>query len=152
MAQIPPQPARNAKKPPKTVDERGCYPTRQTKDERVIAALIANPTIRAAATASGISETQIYARLRTPEFKNKYAEARRQLLERNTAALQGHLAAAIETLAKVCQDEKAAPQVRINAADAIIRNTLKMTEQSDILTRLGELEQQIGGRKVPDYE
>lgn len=106
---------------------------------------MANPTIRAAAAACKISETQLYARLRNPEFKSRYDEARRELLERNTAALQGHLAGAIEVMGEICQNTDTAPQVRLNAADAIIRNSLKLTEQNDILTRLGELEKQLGG-------
>lgn len=66
-----------------------------------------------------------------------------ELLERNTAALQGHLAGAIEVMGKICQDADTAPQVRLNAADAIIRNSLKLTETTDILARLCELEKQM---------
>lgn len=102
--------------------------------------MIANPTIRAASEACGVSETQIYARLRKPEFKERYDKARRELLDRNAAALQAHLGAAIETMGEICVDTETAPQVRLNAADAIIRNSLKLTEQSDILDRLQNLE------------
>lgn len=118
--------------------------TIKAKDEKIIAALIANPTIRAAA-ACAISETQIYARLRIPEFKLRYDEARRELLERNTAALQARLGAAIETMGEICTDAETAPQTRLNAADAIIRNSLKLTEQFDILRRLDELEKTLSG-------
>lgn len=116
-----------------------------TKDEKIIAALIANPTVRAASDACGVSETQIYARMRNPEFKSRYDEARRDLLKSNTAALQSHLAGAIETMWQICADTETAPQVRLNAADAIIRNSLKLTEQLDILSRLEELEAAMGG-------
>ncbi len=116
-----------------------------TKDEKIIAALLANPTIRAASSACGISESQIYARLRTPEFKARYDEARRGLVERSAAALQSRLAGAVETMGSICEDAEAAAQVRLNAADAIIRNSLKLTEQADILSRLEELEGQMGG-------
>lgn len=119
-----------------------------SKDEKIIAALIANPTIRAASIACGISETQIYARLRSPEFKEKYDQARIELLERNTASIQAHLGAAIETIGNICTDEKAAPQVRLNAADAIIRNSLKLTEQTEILSRLDELEKSLSGGEL----
>lgn len=132
------------RKPDKTEDLEG-DPIKQTKDEKIIAALIANATIRAASAACGVSETQIYARLRIPEFKARYDSARRELLERNTAALQGHLGAAIETMGQICRDEGASPQVRLNAADCIVKNSLKLTEQVDILTRLQKLEDEIGG-------
>lgn len=48
-------------------------------------------------------------------------------------------------MGEICSDTETAPQTRLNAADAIIRNTLKMTEQADILARLDELERQLGG-------
>ena len=76
----------------------------------------------------------------------RYDEACRELLERNTAALQGHLAGAIEVMDEICQNTDASPQVRLNAADAIIRNSLKLTEQNDILARLTELEAAMGGK------
>ena len=46
---------------------------------------------------------------------------------------------------KICQDNGAAPQTRLNAADAIIRNSLKLTEQTDIWDRLAALEAAAGG-------
>lgn len=114
---------------------------RQSKDEKIISALLSSPTIRAASTACGISESQIYARLRNADFKRKYDKARGELLDRNTAALQSHLGAAIETMGQICADTETAAQVRLNAADAIIRNSLKLTEQNDILQRLEKLEE-----------
>lgn len=95
-----------------------------------------------------MSESQIYARLREPVFKQKYEDARRELMERATAALQGHLEAAVEVMGQICTDAETPPQTRLNAADAIIRNTLKLTETVDILRRLGELEATIGGEAL----
>lgn len=113
---------------------------KKVKDELILSALIANPTIRAASAACGVSESQIYARLRTSEFKNKYDAARRELLERHTAALQGHLGAAVSTLVEVCTDKEAAPQVRVNAAQGIINGCLRLTDQVDGVQRTNELE------------
>ena len=107
--------------------------------------MLTNSTVRAAATACEISETQIYARLRNPDFKARYDKARRELLERNTAALQAHLGAAIETMGEICADAEVSAQTRLNAATAIINSSLKLTEQTDILTRLTALEETLGG-------
>lgn len=110
------------------------------KDEIIIAALLTHPTVRAASQTCKVSEARIYARLRNPEFAEQYNTARRELLERNTAALQVYLSGAIETMASICNDLEVAPQTRLNAAESIIRNSLKLTEQADILRRLDELE------------
>ena len=51
----------------------------ERKDEIVLAALLINPTVRAASQACGVSESQIYARLRNDAFKKKYDQARKEL-------------------------------------------------------------------------
>ena len=60
----------------------------ERKDELIIAALLSNPTVRAAAAVCGISETQIYSRLRKPAFKEKYDQARLELLQQSTGYLE----------------------------------------------------------------
>lgn len=120
------------------------------KDEIIIAALIANPTIKAASAACGVSETTIYERKRKPEFKEKYDAARLELMEQNSAKLQHHIGKAIDEMAAILDYplDVASPQVRLNAAEGIIRNSLKLTEQMDILKRLEKLEQ---AAKSNDY-
>ena len=109
------------------------------KNELIIASLISNPTVRAAATACGVSETQIYARLRDPVFRKEYDRARREMLEQSTAYVQGVVSDAIQKMYAVMNDENAAPQIQLNAAEAIVRTSLKMTEQTDIIGQIAEL-------------
>lgn len=113
------------------------------KDELIIAALISNPTVRAAATACGVSETQIYARLRQPAFKAKYDNARRDLLAQSTAYIQGMVSDAVRKMYDVMNDPNASQQVQLNAAEAITRNSLKLTEQADILAQIAELQKAV---------
>ena len=113
------------------------------KDELIIAALISNPTVKAASAVCGVSQTQIYARLRQPAFKKKYDAARREMLEQSTAYIQGIVSEAIKTMYDVMKDPDASQQVRLNAADTITRNSLKLTEQNDILTQLAELKKAV---------
>lgn len=91
-----------------------------------------------------MSESQVYSRLRNPDFKARYDKARQELLDGNVRALQGHLGTAIEVMGQICTDSETPPQTRLNAADAIIRNSLKLTETVDILRRLSELEATTG--------
>jgi vacuolar-type H+-ATPase subunit E/Vma4 len=113
------------------------------KDELIIAALIGNPTVRAAATACGVSESQVYARLRKPAFKAKYDEARRELLQQSTAYIQGIVSEAVQKMRDVMNDPDVSAQVQLNAAEAITRNSLKLTEQNDILTQIAELKKAV---------
>ena len=117
--------------------------TKDRKDELLISALISNPTIRAAATACGLSEAHIDGRLRDPAFQAKYDRARRELLEQSTAYIQGIVSEAIQKMRDVMNDPDATPQVQLNAAEAITRNSLKLTEQNDILAQLAELKKAV---------
>lgn len=111
----------------------------ERKEEQILAALISNPTIKAASQVCGVSETQIRERLRKPLFKAKYDRLRRDMLEQATAYIQGVTSEAIEKIRDVMNDPGTAPQTQINAAEAILRNSLKLTEQNDILKQLAEL-------------
>ena len=110
------------------------------KDEQLIAALLTHPTIRAAAQSVGCSETRIYTRLRDPTFKARYDEARHDLLERSVTELQAHLSEAVGVFVSVMRDREAPHQTRLNAAEAVMRNCMKLTEQVDIIERLERLE------------
>ena len=115
----------------------------QNKDEIVIAALISNPTVRAAAQVCGVCETQIYSRLRTKAFKDKYDAARLEVLQQSTAYIQGVISEAIQKMRDIMNDENASQQVQLNAAEAIIRTSLKLTEQTDIITQLAEIKKAV---------
>lgn len=115
----------------------------ERKDELIISALLSNPTVKKAATVCKVSEAQIYARLRNAAFKEKYDRARRELLAQSTAYLQGITGEALQKMYSIMNDPDAAPQVQLNAANAIASNSLKMTEQADILAQLEELKKAV---------
>ena len=109
-------------------------------DEKLIAALLSTPTIRAASQKSGLSESAIYARLRKTEFRTAYNDHRTRLMEESYNVLLQHLHSAVNTmgiLAATAQNE----QTRLNAAEAIIRCGLRLNEQLDIMRRLEALEE-----------
>lgn len=112
----------------------------KVSDEKIIAAIIANDTNAAAAKAAGLSEAQFYNRIRTPELKAKLAEVRSSLIEGATTALQARMDEAVDAMTAVMRDPATPAQTRLNAAEAILRNGLKLSERSDILSRLEALE------------
>ena len=118
------------------------------RDEKIISALMCNPTVRAAAAALNVSEGQIYTRLRSPDFKKKYAQARREVLEQSTAYLQGIVGDALLKIYEIMTDPDNAPTVQLQAAQAITRTALSMTEQVDIMAQLSELREAI----LPDEQ
>ena len=113
------------------------------KNELIISSLISTTSVRAAAKVCGVSETQIYARLRDPAFKKQYDDARRELLKATAASIQNRLGEALEIIYNVASDTEAAPQVRANAAEAFIRNSLKISEQVDVLEEIDKLKKAV---------
>lgn len=114
-------------------------------DEKIVAALLACSTNREAAVACGLSEKQLYNRMSTATLRAKLTAAKARLMDGATAALQARMGDAVDTMTAVMHDPDAPSQTRLNAAEAILRNSLKLSERSDILDRLDALEKEFGG-------
>ena len=99
-----------------------------------------NSTIRAAADSLGVSESYLYSRLKNEQFKKRYDDSRDKILQHSVLRLQSGISDAIETITMIMNDAENSPQVRLNAAETILRNCLRLTEQVDILHRIEALE------------
>ena len=109
-------------------------------DEDIISAVLVSATNKDAAELCGLSEAQFYKRIRADDFKRKFSQVKGELLNRVTTTMQNGMNEAARTMLEIMRDVGAAPQVRLNAADSILRNGMKLTEQNDILQRLERLE------------
>ena len=98
-------------------------------------------SVRGAAKKCGLSESQIYQRLRNEDFKARYDAARQEVLTQAINAAQTATLSAIGTMTMIMSNPEISPQTRLNAADALIRNHIKLTEQGEILERLERLEE-----------
>lgn len=106
----------------------------------LIAALISCRTIKEAAEKAGIGETTLHTRMKKPEFIKKYRAACLDLLNDHAAALHVNMGAAINTQREIMDNEDNPPQVRLNAANEILRIGLSVTDRVNILGKLNELE------------
>jgi hypothetical protein len=113
------------------------------KQEAAIAALLACPTIRAAAAAISVNEGTIRDWLKLPAFALAYREARRQVVEVAIARLQQLTGKAADMLGEVLDDGEADTGEKIRAAVAIIDRGVKGVETADVLARLEEMERQL---------
>ena len=110
-------------------------------DEEIIAALLAKGTIKEAAASLNCTTRTLYDRMKKPEFKGLYAQAKMHLLKTATAKLQGQLCGAIDTLVEIMRDKETAPQTRVNSATAILQFGARFTETTDIVERLEAIEE-----------
>lgn len=102
---------------------------KKATDEQIIAALLANGTIRAAAEAVGMSERAIYDRMNGGEFQALYKAAKADLIRAAVFNINNQVQAAINTVVDVMQDENNNPAIRLQAAQTILNNAGKFAQR-----------------------
>lgn len=98
-------------------------------DEQIIAALLANGTIQAAAEAVGLSPRTIYDRMNGGDFQALYKAAKADLIRAAVFNLNNQVQAAINTVIEVMQDENNNPAIRLQAAQTILNNAGKFAQR-----------------------
>ncbi len=109
-------------------------------DEMIVAALVSCQSNKKAAQKLGITERSLYRRLQSEELQRKLREAQNVLIDAAIMEMKRNLQSSVSVIVSVMNNMECSPQVRINAADMIQRNYLKLSERADILDRLDRLE------------
>jgi hypothetical protein len=112
---------------------------RERQQELAIAALLAEPTIAAAATRAGISESALLRWMAEPEFKGRYRAARRQVVEGAIGRLQAAATQAVDALTRNLGC--GIPAVEVGSAKAVLDQAIKAVELVDLAERVEQLEQ-----------
>ena len=112
-------------------------------NEALVEMLLTHGTIKKAAAALGVSARTIYNRLRDPDTRELYAQARGQMLENATATLCDALGDAVDFLHHTVCDPDAPLALKIQCADSILRHCVRYVETSDVVSRLSALEQKL---------
>ncbi len=107
--------------------------------EQALAALLATPTITAAAGRCNLNERTIRRYLEDPEFKRRYTEARDYLLDQAVAGLQKLSIGAVSVLGNAFTEEN--PHARIRAAKTALEFLFKGVELVEIQERIRRLEE-----------
>lgn len=123
--------------------KKGGSKMQNSKEEKIINALLVYPTIREAGRALEIPESTIYNHLRNAKFKAKYNRVKSELLSQNTAYLQAKIAEAATTISEIMNNTENPPQVRLTACRTVLEYALKLTEAADIIPRLEAVEEAL---------
>jgi DNA-binding MurR/RpiR family transcriptional regulator len=118
-------------------------PKLTAKQERALAALVAQPTISEAAKVLGVGETTLYRYMRDAQFSDALKRARRAAVAQLTARLQAGASGMAGVLQTIAEDETAPASARVSAARAVIDYTLKAVELEDLSERLEALEKAV---------
>ena len=114
-----------------------------TPVEKVVAALITNPSYTATAEALGISTKTLSRVMNSPDVKQKYREARRSMVRQAIAAVQHATADAVQTIHRLITGNKVPVWVKLHAASKIIELSLRAVQDEDLEDRLEKLESSI---------
>lgn len=85
-------------------------------DQAIVAALFSTATNAQAAEIVGLSERQLYARMRTESFQTLYEYARQRIFQTCLERVQSGLLTSVEVMEEIMLDQSVPPQVRLNAA------------------------------------
>ena len=91
-------------------------------NERIVEALFSYSTNKEAAAAVGLSESQLYARLRSVEIQTLIRAVNTELLASAAMSLRQKTQKALDVTMEIMENENAADQVRLNACDIILRH------------------------------
>lgn len=78
--------------------------------------------------------------MKDSEFLERYREAFGNLVQDATRQAQQSLSLAVSTLTEIMEDKDEQASARIQAARSTLEYALKLTEQTDVLDTLRELE------------
>lgn len=113
------------------------------RQRKALAALIQSPTIKEAATASGVGYTTLRDWLRSDtEFIAEYKRAVDQIMDDAIFQARQNLSPALSALRKIIQDDEQNGAVVAQASRTLLEYGLKMTERADLRDRIEALEDQ----------
>jgi DNA-binding MurR/RpiR family transcriptional regulator len=115
---------------------------RTRKEGLAVLALLTEKTYKEAAEKAGISESTLFRWMQTDSFKQRYDQAKQQVVTHATGRLRQSMTLAVDTLEAVMRDAKAPAMARVIAAKTVIETALKAIETEDLSERIEELEKQ----------
>jgi hypothetical protein len=116
-----------------------------TNQKKALAALLAEPTVKAAAEACGLTDRTLYNYLADPDFKAELRARQDAILASVTSALVGLSGSAVQTLRDLLESETATDAVKCRAALGWLRTVRDVVELADLADRVAILEEKIGG-------
>lgn len=122
---------------------RGHGDKRDRKQETAIMALLTESTLKQAADKVGIGESTLWRWMQDPDFKDRFREAKKQVVSQAVSRLQQSCGEAVDTLRIIMNDTLAPAHSRVAAAKTIIEMTIKAVENEELEARLEQLEQMM---------
>ena len=114
----------------------------ERKKEKVIACLIAQPTITLAAQEAKISQSTMFRWLNDSDFQAAYRKAKREIVNHALTQVQKSVTKAVETLLDV-MGNGVVESAKVSAAKAILELAIRAVEIEDLDERIEALEERM---------
>jgi hypothetical protein len=109
------------------------------KQELALQAVISHPTLKAAASAAGVSEATLWRYKQDPEFSRRLRDAQREAVDHAVLRLQRVSGDAVTVLHDLMMKEDAPVAARITAARTVIDYSLRSVEIEGLRKQIEEL-------------
>lgn len=106
---------------------------KKVTDEQLCSALLTHSTIKDTAEFLGISERTIYSMMSTDDFKEIYGHAQADIYSNTIMICQNKMVEAINCISEIMNDKSVNPQIRLQASQTILKNTLILHEAREKL-------------------
>jgi hypothetical protein len=127
---------------PDATKSRGHGDKKPRLRDRFIMALLASPSVEAAAESVGINRVTAWRWMQDPAVVQRLAEARRQGMQHAMTRLQAAASRSVDCLCAVQQDGES-ESAKVSAARCILEMALRAVELGDVLERLDAMERTI---------
>ena len=97
-------------------------------DERLAELLMIHGSVSAVATVTRLTRSTLYQRLKRPQFRKVFEGYSNSALNAASCELSCACGTAIQTLVSVCNDAKINAQTRVQAAQTILTNAVKLAD------------------------
>jgi hypothetical protein len=111
-----------------------------TQRDRLIQAMLQQPSLQKAAQMAGISEVTAWRIRQTPAFQEEYRRLRHEAVWQSFARLQQGSSAAAQTILKIMFDGNNPASSRLQAASRVLEFAKGSVEAEDFGVRIRELE------------
>lgn len=116
---------------------------------KAVAALLASPTLKAAAEGAGLSERTVQRYMLLPHFRQALAQAESEAMAEAARRLAVDAGNAALVLKGIMNDPAAPAAARVNAARAWLQLTPGFREHAQLEARISELEKRLSNEAKP---
>jgi AcrR family transcriptional regulator len=111
--------------------------------KKILEALLACPTVRAAAKVCGVSEMTVYRYLKDPEFKAEYEELKRQTFDEAINFLKSRMSKAVQQLDNLIDNPTVHPRINMESAMFVATTAIDVDDRQNLQDYIAELKEHI---------